>query len=111
MEPDNPETQSYYFNSVKDEQVYNEFVSQQIKTSPSDKAFQFKIVELKSKTNSDLTFDASEELGNLERNDTSTNQRKKAAFGSGEILSAEPALGSQTGNRRPRKRAKLNFIT
>ena len=92
-------------------QVYNEFVSQRIKTLASNKTFQFKIVELKSKTNSDLTFDASEELRNLERNDTSTNRRKKTAFGSGEILSVESVLSSQTGHGPPRKRAKPNFIT
>ena len=72
-EVDNPETQSCYFNSAKDEQVYNKFISQRIKTSASYKTFQFKIVELKSKTKSDLTFDTNEELRNLERNDTSTN--------------------------------------
>ena len=110
MEADNPETQSCYFNSAKDEQVYNEFVSQRIKTSVSDKIFQVKIVELKSKTNSDLTFDTSEEHRNLERNDTSTNRRKKTAFGSGEILSVESVLGSQTGNGQPRKRAKPNLM-
>ena len=54
-EADKPETQSCYFNSAKDEQVYNEFVSQRIKTYASDKTFQLKIVELKSKTNSDVT--------------------------------------------------------
>ena len=110
-EADNPETQSCYFNSAKDEQVYNEFVSQRIKTSACDKTFQFEIAELKNKNNSDLTFEASEELRNLERNDTSTNRRKKTAFGSREILSVEPVLGSQTSNGRPRKRVKPNFIT
>ena len=110
-EADNPETQSCYFNSAKDKQVYNAFVSQRIKTSASDKTFEFKIVELKSKTNSDLIFDAREELRNLERNDTSKNRRKKIAFGNGEILSVESVLGSETSNGQPRKRAKPNFIT
>ena len=109
-EANNPETQSRYFNCAKGKQVYNDFVSQRTKTSASNKTFQFKIVELKGKTNSDLTFDASEELRNLERNDTSTNRRKKTAFGSREILSVESVLGSQTGNRQPKKRAKPNFI-
>ena len=72
-------------NSANDEQVYNQFVSQRIKTSADDKNFQFKIVELKSKTTDDLTFDASKKLRNLTRNDTSTNRRRKIAFGSGAI--------------------------
>ena len=60
------------------------FVSQRIKSSANSNNFQFNIVERKSKMNSDLTFDASEELRNLTRNDTGANRRKKTIFGSGE---------------------------
>ena len=35
-EADNPDNQLCYFNSAKDEQVYNEFVSKRIKSSVSD---------------------------------------------------------------------------
>ena len=60
-EADNPEFQSCYFNSAN----YNEFICERIKAGGSKKSFQFKIIELKSRTNSELTFDASEELRNL----------------------------------------------
>ena len=75
-EADNPDFKACYFNSTDDEQVYNEFVSQQIKSSSNQNNFQFKIVELKSKTNSALSFDAAKELRNLKRNDASTNKKK-----------------------------------
>ena len=65
-ETDTPDFQACYFNSANDEQVYNEFVSQRIKSLAHKNNFQFKTVELKSKTNSDLTFDASEELRDLQ---------------------------------------------
>ena len=70
-EVDNPDFQACYFNSANDEQVYNEPFSQRIKTSSDKNNFQFEIIELKSKTNSDVTFDASEELHNLTQNDAS----------------------------------------
>ena len=73
-EADNPEFQSCYFNSANDEQVYNEFISERIKARKGKKDFQFKIIELKSRTNCELTFDASEELRNLTKNDTSTSR-------------------------------------
>ena len=76
-ETDNPEFQSCYFNSVNDEQVYNEFISKRIKAGGSEKSFQFKVIELKSRTNSELTFDASEELRNLTKNDTSASRQKR----------------------------------
>ena len=114
-EVDNPDFQVCYFCLAKDEQVYNEFVSEWIKTAASSKHFLFKIVELKSKTNSDLTFKASEELRNLTKNDTSANRRKKTAFGSGargrKILPVESNSVSQESDGRPRKRAKPGFLT
>ena len=114
-EADNPDFQACYFNSANDEQVYNEFISQWIKTSASNKSFQLKIVGLKSMTNSYLTFDASEELRNLTKNDPSANRRKKTAFGSsakrGKILSVESVSALEENNRRSRKRAKPGFLT
>ena len=47
-EADNPDFQACYFNSANDEQVYNEFVSQRIKTLSDKNNFQFEIIELKS---------------------------------------------------------------
>ena len=69
-EADNPVYQLCYFNSGNDEQVYNEFVSQRIKSDSSENNFRFKIVEIKSKTNKDISFNASEELRQLNKNDT-----------------------------------------
>ena len=64
-EADNPDFQSCYFNSANDEQVYNEFISERIKNDVSDDNFYFKISEIKSKTNKEKTFSASEELRQL----------------------------------------------
>ena len=66
-ESDNPDYQLCYFNSPNDEQVYNEFVSDRIKNDSSENNFHFKIVELKSKTNKDISFNASEELRQLNK--------------------------------------------
>ena len=60
-EADNPDFQACYFNSANHEQVYNGIVSERINSSVSDQKFQFKIVELKSKTNREVSFNASEE--------------------------------------------------
>ena len=73
-EADNPEFQVCYFNSANDEQLYNEFVSQRIRAPSDENDFYFKIVELKSKTRNNLTFDESEELHNLGRNDANANK-------------------------------------
>ena len=113
-EADNSDFQSCYFSSANDKQAYNEFVSERIKTAASDNNFLFKIVELKSKTNSDLTFEASEELRNLTRNDTSAKRRKKTAFGSGvrgrKILPVESISAFEESDGQPRKRAKPGFL-
>ena len=44
---DNPDNQVCYFNSANDEQVYNEFVSERIKTPNSEKIFILKLSKLK----------------------------------------------------------------
>ena len=54
-EADNPDKQLCYFNSANDEQVYNEFVSKRIKSSEFENNFHFKIVEVKSKTNKNIS--------------------------------------------------------
>ena len=112
-EADNPDFQACYFNFANDEQVYKKFVSQRIKSSANSSNFQFKIVELKSKMNSDLTFDATEELRNLTRNDTGANRRKKTIFGSGAKCGKplESVSTSEENNGQFRKRAKPGFLT
>ena len=81
-EADNPDYQLCYFNSANDEQLYNEFVSEQIKSNSSENNFHFKIAELKSKTNKDISFNASEVLRQLNKNDTKTS-RSSSTFGRG----------------------------
>ena len=57
------------------------FVSQRINSSKADGRIQFKIIHLKSKTNSEETFDATEELRNLNKNNsagTSGDKKKRA---------------------------------
>ena len=84
-EADNPDYQLCYFNSANDEQVYNEFVSERIKSDSSENNFHFKIVELKSKTNKDISFNESGELHQLNKNDTKTS-RSSSNFGRGKKL-------------------------
>ena len=70
-----------YFNVANDEQSYNEFVSQRINSSETASRIQFKILHLKSKTNSEETFDATEELRDLNKNNcagTSGDKKKRA---------------------------------
>ena len=82
-EADNPDNQLCYFNSVNDEQVYNEFVSKRIKSSDPENDFHFEIVEVKSKTNKNISFDATNELRQLNKNDTKRGGgRVKTSFGS-----------------------------
>ena len=83
-EADNPDFQACCFNSVNDKQVYNEFVSEHINSSISNQKFHFKIVKLKSKTNREVSFNASEELCELDKNGTTAGRsRTKTSFGSG----------------------------
>ena len=78
---DNPDNQVCYFNSANDEQVYNEFVSERIKTSNSENDFHFQIIEVKSKTNKNISFDATSKLRQLNRNDTKRSRgRAKTSF-------------------------------
>ena len=90
----NPDIQSCYFNSANDEQVYNKFISERIKNDVSDDNFYFKISELKSKTNKEKTFNASEELRQLSKNDTKRSRsRTKTSFGRGSRSSGLSANG------------------
>ena len=59
--------QTCYFDAANDEQSYNEFVSQHINSSETDSRIQFKIIHFKSKMNSEETFDATEELHDLNK--------------------------------------------
>ena len=81
---DNPDFQSCYFNSANDEQVYNEFISERVKNDVSHDNFYFKISELKSKTNKEKTFNASNKLRQLSKNDAKRSKsRTRTSFGAG----------------------------
>ena len=88
MEADKPDFQTCYFNLANDELAYNKFVSKPINESELNDRIQFKIIHLKSKTNWEENFDATEELYNLTRNNdatTSGNEKKRTRtiFGAG----------------------------
>ena len=88
MEADKPDFQTCYFNLANDELAYNKFVSKPINESELNDRIQFKIIHLKSKTNREENFDATEELYNLTRNNdatTSGNEKKRTRtiFGAG----------------------------
>ena len=61
------------FNVANDEQSYNEFVSQRINSSDADAddRIHFKIIHLISKAKRGQTFDATEELRDLNKNNGS----------------------------------------
>ena len=74
-EADNPDNQFCYFNSVNDEQGYIKFVSKRIRSLGFENKFDFKIVEVKSKPNKNISFDATNKLQELNKdNDTETNR-------------------------------------
>ena len=66
--------QTGYFNTLNNEQLYNEHISEQKNNSEDKENIQFKIIQLKSKMNKDKTFDATEELCPLMKNGLSTNR-------------------------------------
>ena len=71
---DNPEEQVCDFNEPRNDQVYNIFISERIKSKNFEKGIYFKIDRVKSKTDSE-TFSAKQKLEC--RNDTSNVQLSK----------------------------------
>ena len=70
-EADNPDKQVCYFNTVADEQVYNEFIAKRIKSTQLKNEIQFEITDVKSKTNKSVVFDVSNQIEKLiKENDT-----------------------------------------
>ena len=75
-EADKPDFQTCYF-VADDEQVYNKFVSRQINENETTDKIQFKIIHHKSKTNREENLDATTELFNLMKNDTTASGAEK----------------------------------
>ena len=113
------------FTSANDEQVHNEFVSKIINSAEDSKNFHFKIIKLKSKASKNGTFDATDELSNLNKNNTATNRSDKkrarpvfdignstdnTVYGSGTKTNELPTVSSEQSYRRSRKRIRPEFL-
>ena len=122
-EADNPDNQFCYFNSPNDEQVYNEFVSRRIKNSESENDFHFEIIEVKSKTNKNVSFNATNKLQELNKNNDTTTSRSSETFraGTAKTLSGITGSGIRKSNNEysrsisrddeiVRKRAKPGYL-
>ena len=122
-EADNPDNQFCYFNSPNDEQVYNEFVSRRIKNSESENDFHFEIIEVKSKTNKNVSFNATNKLQELNKNNDTTTSRSSETFraGTAKTLSGFTGSGIRKSNNEysrsisrddeiVRKRAKPGYL-
>ena len=104
-----PYFQTCYFNVANDEQSYNEFVSQCINSSKTDYRIQFKIINLKSETNSEENFHATEEFHDLNKNNgagTSGDNKEGTIFGKSyrdAKSSEQPGSGTKSqGRAKPR---------
>ena len=120
---DNPETQFCYFNSANDERVYNRFVSKRINSEKNVNDHLFEIVEVVSKFNKNLKFNANNKLKELE-NDTKTSRTSETYFNGAEkrkrILKegidgvidtdANDELSLVRNNEIFRKRAKPGYL-
>ena len=122
-EADNPDNQLCYFNSAGDEQVYNEFVRSRIRTSEFENDFHFEIVEVKSKTNKNISFDATNKLQELNKdNDTKTSGSSETfRVGTAKTLSGFSGRGIKSSSSEysrsvsrndeiVRKRAKPGYL-
>ena len=106
-EADNPDKQLCYFSSANDEQVYNEFVSKRIKSSEFENNFHFKIVEVKSKTNKNISFDASNKLQELNKDNDTETSRSSEFFrnGTAKALSGFSGRGIKESDNEYSKRS------
>ena len=122
-EADNPDNQFCYFNSPNEEQVYNEFVSRRIKNSEAENNFHFEIIEVKSKSNKNVSFNAANKLQELNKNNDATTGRSSETFraGTAKTLSGFTGSGIRKSNNDysgsvsrddeiVRKRAKPGYL-
>ena len=79
-EADNPDTQFCYFNSHNDEQVYNQFVSKRINSETENDSHYFEIVEVVSKTDKKVLFNAANKLQELNKNNDTTTSRPSETY-------------------------------
>ena len=124
-EADSLEFQTCYFNSAYDKQVYNEFVSKIINSAEGSENFHFKIINLKSKRNKNVTFDTTGELSNLNKSDKATNRSDikiarpvfdigngtdNTVYGSGTKTNELSIVSSEESYRKSRKRFRPGFL-
>ena len=77
---DDPNSQFCYFNNTRDEQVYNQFVSKRIKDeNKKSSSHLFEIVEVVSRFDNNIKFDASNKLRELD-NGTETSRTSETYF-------------------------------
>ena len=76
---DNPETQFCYFNTTNDEQVFNQFISKRINSEKSTNEHLFEIVEVVSKFNKNIKFNATNKLKELD-NGTKISRTSETYF-------------------------------
>ena len=115
-EADKPDSQTCYFNVANDEQSYNEFVSQPINNGEEDDRIQFKIIHAKSKANRWETFDVTEELLDLNKNNGSGGTAGKRSifgtkYGSGKMDIKKYHLPSSKKRYSPTRVKLKNFLT
>ena len=110
IEADSPDSQICYFNVINNEQLFNVYISKQINNSQDNDDIQFKIIHLKSKANNQETFDATQEIQSVNKqNGTGTtgsvNSGKKVR--SSFSISIKPPISERESGRRKRPRFRL----
>ena len=115
-EADDPVSQFCYFNLHNDEQVYNQFVSKRINSENENNSHNFKIVEVISKLDKKVVFNAANQLKEL--NDDTEASRPSETFrdGTSEIQRGKKRATATTtesiirNNEIFRKRAKPGYL-
>ena len=99
-EADNPDKQVCYFNSLADEQVYNEFIARRIKSKESRNEIQFEITDVKSKTNKNVVFNVSSTIERLanENGTTRSGFSKTVKSRTGETLATREIKRTERNN-------------
>ena len=115
-EADSPVSQFCYFNLHNDEQVYNQFISKSINSENENNSHHFKIVEVISKLDKKVVFNAANQLKEL--NDDTEASRPSETFrdGTSEIQRGKKGATATTtesiirNNEIFRKRAKPGYL-
>ena len=117
---DNPDKQVCYFNTLTDEQVYNEFVARRIKSKELKDEIHFEITDVKSKSNKNVVFDISSKIEKIinENGTSSSGLSETFKFRTGETFAGRRRKGirrnTDSGNsfsaREDNERAKPKYL-